>query len=695
MGTGIVKKPVQTREDNTEGNILKEAIHRAQIGYDAHKDNMDRAEDDVNFIFGYQYTEEELSEKEMENRVSMTFNKLPQYINRVVGQQRSSVQTINITPTGSSIGRAEQMLTTTKGRNMKLSEVLTDLVRDIEFQSNAVADYKMAFKHAVEGGFGWLRVLTKYQDDGFDLDIQIKGIRDRWSVIIDPDAVESDRSDMNWAFISERITVEEFNKRYPNKSYESLPGTDPETATYWGDDKTVTISEYFRREPITKEISLLSNNEVIDSDDLKDEEVQERMKENGITVIKTRMVQTHKVIWCKISQGSILEPEIEFPTTTIPVIPVLGRETDLRGKRYTKGLINDAKDEQRALNEMKSAALERVDASPITPWIATDKSIEGYEEQWKYANTTKFATLVYKKGEEKPTRDIGATMPVAEINMSREMIDDMKSSIGIYDAAIGNRSNEISGKAIRARQSEADTGTYEFIDNYQNAIRRVGLLVVELIPKVYDTERIIQLRGADGSIDTMQINTLSTDKNTGQDIVLNPLDAGKHTVVVSSGASYETKQDENAEQIMELMRVNPKVAEVGTDLLVKNLDFSDSDVLAERLIKTIPPQLLSKEKQEKLKEEMPEPQPTPEQQMAAQEAQMKQAEMQNKLEVEKIKLEIEKIKLETARIMAGQKIADSRAKSDDREEARKDETAKAIAEQIRQKSAEKKATPEA
>ncbi len=105
------------------------------------------------------------------------------------------------------------------------------------------------------------------------------------------------------------------------------------------------------------------------------------------------------MIWCKISQGDILENEIEFPTTTIPMVPMLGRETDFRGKRQTKGLIDDGIDAQIALNKIRSGAIERIDMSPLSPWVATDKAIEGYEEMWAYANTIKFSTLVYKKGE--------------------------------------------------------------------------------------------------------------------------------------------------------------------------------------------------------------------------------------------------------------------------------------------------------
>ncbi len=653
---GIAKKPIQTRKGNSKTAILEEAVKRSLVGYEYHKANFERAEESLAYIFGDQYSDQELKEKALDNRVTMTFNKLPQFINKVTGAQRSSVQTINVSPTGSTVGKDEPKIENTNGKKIELSTVLTDLIRDIEYQSNATSWYKMAFKHALEGGFGWLRVLTEYQQDGFDLDIVIKGQRDRWSVIPDPSAKEQDMSDMNWCFITERMTRKEFDTRYKGKSCEALPSAYSDTVgTLWGDDEVVTVSEYFRREPYQKKIVLMSDGETYDYDVIEPHLAE--IEEKGITIVKERTTTAYKVIWCKISQSDILEKEVEFPTSTIPVVPMLGRELDFKNKRMLKGLVDDGIDAQIALNKMRSSAIERIDSSPLSPFVATDKAIEGYETMWSEANTVRYSTLVYRKGEERPIRDMGATIPTAELQITGVLDDDMKASIGIFNASLGQTSNEISGKAIQARQAESDVGTYEFIDNYNNAIRRVGLLVTEMIPVVYDTERIIRVRGSDGQSDTFEINALSIDSETGEEILINSLDHGKHTVVINTGASYETKQDENAAQILELMKANPQVAQVGSDLLVKNLDFGESDVLSERLERMIPPQFLSKEKQEEIKADAPEPQPSPEaleaqakQQEQQMDMEMKEMEMNSKIELEKIKLEIAQTNLEIKRV---------------------------------------------
>lgn len=693
----IIKPPVSlpSLEGEDKMGFLLNAVKLANGAYSYARENMANAEYSLNFIFGEQYTDYELKEKEEMNRIALTFNKLPQFVNKVTGAQRSTIHTIKVTPATSSLANAEKDLEFDSGSSKKVSDALSDMVREIEYSSNARAWYKMAFRHALEGGFGYLRVLTEYQDDGFDLDIKIKGIRDRWSVLVDPYCQEPDMSDMNYCFINESMTKREFDVRYPGKSYEAMPGAQVgELSSYWETEDMVTVSEYFRREPFKQTIALGTDGQTYLWEDIESKLVE--MATEGIEITDIRERESYKVIWCKISQGDILEEDLEFPTTTIPVIPVLGRQYDFRDKRRFRGLIDDAIDAQIAQNKMKSAALERIDSSPINPFVSTDKAIEGYEDQWAEANSIKYSTLVYRKGEERPQREMGATMPTAELQTAGILDEDMKASIGIFNASLGARSNEISGKAIQERQQEADVGTYEFLDNYNDAIRRTGLLVVELIPSIYDTNRIITTRDSEGETDTLEINRSGSGSN-GLPQSVNNIRKGKRNVEISSGQSYETKAKENAAQILELMKISPQVAEVGSDLLVKNLDFAESDVLAQRLERIIPKQFLTKEKREELSQDEEEPAPSPEEKIAQIEIQMKQMDMEVKkadnaaaMAENEIKLEIEKIKLEQAKVALQARTTESNmsisregVKASDANEKRKDEMAAAVIEQMK------------
>jgi hypothetical protein len=284
----ISPKPISLRNGNTDAEILEEARKRASEANIAWQETFDNAEDDELFISGVQWDVASLIAREDEGRPSLVVNQLQQYVSRVAGAQKKQVQEIKISPTESST--KEPTIKTVGGQDMKLSKVLEGVVRNIQSISNAPAQYKTAFRHSL-GGIGWLRVLTEYsRNDSFDLDIKIEAIPNRWSVLIDPHANESDYSDANYCFISERITREEFRKRYPNGIAGEL-GRDSSIDMYWGDERTITVSEYFRREPIKRTLILLSSGETVYEDEVKD--VLDELLAQGITVVRKRTIDTY------------------------------------------------------------------------------------------------------------------------------------------------------------------------------------------------------------------------------------------------------------------------------------------------------------------------------------------------------------------------------------------------------------------
>jgi hypothetical protein len=684
----ISPKPISLRNGNTDAEILEEARKRASEANIAWQETFDNAEDDELFISGVQWDVASLIAREDEGRPSLVVNQLQQYVSRVAGAQKKQVQEIKISPTESST--KEPTIKTVGGQDMKLSKVLEGVVRNIQSISNAPAQYKTAFRHSL-GGIGWLRVLTEYsRNDSFDLDIKIEVIPNRWSVLIDPHANESDYSDANYCFISERMTREEFRKRYPNGIAGEL-GRDSSIDMYWGDERTITVSEYFRREPIKRTLLLLSSGETVYEDEVKD--VLDELLVQGITVVRKRTIDTYKIVWSKITANAILEKEREFPTTTIPIVPVLGREVNIRGKKTFQGLITQAKDPQRMLNYWQSAATERISLAPKAPYIAEAGAVQGRIE-WNTANTKNWSILTYNKGFQPPRREAPPSMPVAEMNMAQNMQQSIQSSIGIYDASIGKAGNETSGRAILARQSEADSGTFEFTDNLANAMRRIGILLVEMIPKVYDTERILRIKNQDGSGDFVEINKVIKDEQTDKEVVIHDLAMGKYDVTVTTGSSYATKRIETADSMLQFMQAVPQAAQVAADLVAENMDFNNSEAIAGRLKKMLPPNLLSPEEQEEIAKNTPKqeaPPPSPEQIKAQADMEMKQLDMQMKTQEQQFQIQMEEIKLQTAELNlrskevdAGQKIREANEiEAEERKEEAKENMAKEIAEKIK------------
>jgi hypothetical protein len=680
----ISPKPISLRNGNTDAEILEEARKRASEANIAWQETFDNAEDDELFISGVQWDVASLIAREDEGRPSLVVNQLQQYVSRVAGAQKKQVQEIKISPTESS--SKEPTIKTVGGQDMQLSKVLEGVVRNIQSISNAPAQYKTAFRHSL-GGIGWLRVLTEYsRNDSFDLDIKVEAIPNRWSVLIDPHANESDYSDANYCFISERMTREEFRKRYPNGIAGEL-GRDSSIDMYWGDERTITVSEYFRREPIKRTLILLSSGETVYEDEVKD--VLDELLAQGITVVRKRTINTYAIVWSKITANSILEKEREFPTTTIPIVPVLGREVNIRGKKTFQGLITQAKDPQRMLNYWQSAATERISLAPKAPYIAEAGAVQGRIE-WNTANTKNWSILTYNKGFQPPRREAPPSMPVAEMNMAQNMQQSIQSSIGIYDASIGKAGNETSGRAILARQSEADSGTFEFTDNLANAMRRIGILLVEMIPKVYDTERILRIKNQDGSGDFVEINKVIKDEQTDKEVVIHDLAMGKYDVTVTTGSSYATKRIETADSMLQFMQAVPQAAQVAADLVAENMDFNNSEAIAGRLKKMLPPNLLSPEEQEEIAKNTPKqeaPPPSPEQIKAQADMEMKQLDMQMKTQEQQFQIQMEEIKLQTAELNLRAKEVEKgskiREENEMQDEERKESMAKEIAEKIK------------
>jgi hypothetical protein len=181
----------------------------------------------------------------------------------------------------------------------------------------------------------------------------------------------------------------------------------------------------------------------------------------------------------------------------------------------------------------------------------------------------------------------------------------MKSIIGIYDASLGARSNETSGRAIMARQREGDVATFHFIDNLSRAIRHTGRILIDLIPKVYSDERIIRVLGEDGTPKSVKVNSGQPSPVMGKDgkpevddegnaiMALHDLTAGKYDLTVTSGPSFTTRREEAAMQMTEFVRAFPAAAPVIGDILATNLDWPGADEIAERL-KSINPALQNK-----------------------------------------------------------------------------------------------------
>lgn len=606
--------------------IISEAKERLSLCQEAWDEIYDAAKEDVRFKNGDQWPEKIRKKREAQGRPCLTINRLPQFIKQVVGDQRQNRPSIKVLP-------AE------KG-DMQVAFIREGLIRHIQHASNADAAYDMAFEQAVSGGIGFFRIRVDYINDcGFEQDIIIDRVTNPFNVYIDPAYTKADASDIDYGFILEWVRRDDFEAKWPGKkaaSFSSESNSEPD----WIRESEVLVCEYWRKVPDTAEILLLSDASVVDAKDLT-EEVLLSMEEQGVTVVSSRKVKVKRVESYVLSCDDILESAPDYPGKYIPIIPVFGEEDYVDGKRILKSLIRYAKDPQRMYNYWRTAATEMVALAKAAPWIVEQRQIEGFEDQWDNIHTDARTYVTVNDGTGAPMRDQGAPIPAGFLNESRETADEMKSVIGIFDAGLGNQSNETSGRAILARQRESDTSTFAFTDNLGRSLNYGGRVVDDLIPYVYGSERITRVMGEDGETEQITINKQLPDGAKAFDIT-----QGKYDIIIKTGPSYATQRTEAANSMMEFVQAFPAAGGLIGDLIAENMDWPGAEKIAERLKTMLPKQLQGEgaglpPQVQQMVEQM---------QQAMQGMQAQLAEAQQKAQSEGEKLKIDAYKAETERL---------------------------------------------
>ncbi|WP_313195860.1 portal protein [Shinella zoogloeoides] len=577
-------------KSSKKADLLAEGLKAFERCSSAEKENRLDAEDDIRFSrLGRQWPEQIEKQRQLESRPCLTINKMQPFIRQVVNDARQNKPSIKVHPVDS-------------GADPKTADVINGLIRNIEYTSNADVAYDTGVEQSVSGGFGYWRVGLDYAyDDSFEMDLTIDRVANQFSIYGDPDSMSADSADWNVAFVVEPVRTDDFKRKYGSKKNADGDAVDTDfdsdawrNAGEWKTDDTVMVAEWWKREETEREIVKVSNGHIYDREDFEnDAELQALIEAGILEEVGSRKTKSHKVTQIIMSGADILEVN-EWPGRYIPIVPVYGDEIILEGRRYFRSLIHSAKDAQRMFNYWRTTSTELVALTPRAPWIGKKGTFKSDAARWATANTQNHSYLEYD--DDAPQRqplDVGPAAGALQEALNAS--DDMKSIVGMYDASLGARSNETSGRAILARQKEGDVATFHFIDNLSRAIRHTGRILIDLIPKVYTGERIIRVMGEDGTPKSVKINTEEPQPIVGPDgqpetgengqtlAAIYDLTAGKYDLTVTAGPSFTSRREEAASQMMELIRSFPQAAPVMGDLLAKNLDWPGADEIARRL----------------------------------------------------------------------------------------------------------------
>ena len=572
-------------EKETSEPIMQEMMERFAESEDGSSFNREDYENDVRFArLSEQWPEDVAKLRRAENRPCLTINRLPAFIRQVVNDARQNKPAIQVHPVDN-------------GADVKTAEIINGIVRSIERHSNADVAYDTAIDHAVSGGFGFFTIGIDYaHEDTFAMEAKIHRVPNPLMVHWDVSSSLFDASDWDYAFVSEFLNEDEFEGRFPKASKVSFEGSESgDIEQHWLQEDSIRVAQYWLREEKTRKILQLSSGAVIREDTLTDE-IKALLAVQGIEITREREAKFHKVTRRLVSGAEVLE-EDEWPGSTIPVCPVWGEEIVLNGRRHFRSMVRDAKDPQTMFNYWRTASTELVALAPKAPFIGEEGFVpKGHEAKWQSANTRSHAYLEYTRGMNQPQRQPFAGVPAGAIQEALNASDDMKAIIGIYDSSLGARSNETSGRAILARQREADVSNFHFIDNLSRAIAYAGKVLVEIIPHVYSERETVRILGEDMTESVARLVTspeTAAKPNAEGEVeeALYDLSVGKYDVTVKAGPSYATQREETREALIEIMRAVPGAAQFIGDIVMEHMDFQGADKVAARLKMLLPPNI--------------------------------------------------------------------------------------------------------
>ena len=506
----------------------------------------------------------------------LTVNRLPQFVRQVTNEQRQNRPSVKVSPVDDN-------------GDVELSKIIQGFVRHIEVKSGAPVAYDTAFTSAARCGFGYFRIITKYSHSkSFNQEICYQSIKDPFWVYVDPYYREPDGSDMNWAFVTKDMSREDYESLYGKSKLSGIREWEGlgDSLKGWVSKDSCRVSEYFYKEEVEVDILLLSSGEVL--------EKTEALSLGDLEVISERKTKVQRIHWCLLNGLEVLS-RTTWPGQWIPIIPVLGEELDIDGTRRLESVIRHAKDSQQAYNYWVSCETEAIALAPKAPWVGAEGQFEGHEEEWSTANRVPHAYLEYKPTSYNgqlvgpPQRNVFEPPVQAITNARIHSNEDLKGTTGIYDAFLGNQGQEYSGVAIQRRVNQAQTSQYHLVDNLNRSIRHGARIVVDLIPKIYDTAQSIRILGENEEEKIVRINEVFEEDGQEKSFYLT---RGQYDVTLSTGPSFSTKRQEAVESILSLVQSYPAAAQVASDILLKNMDWPGSEEIAERLKKLVPPEVL-------------------------------------------------------------------------------------------------------
>lgn len=563
--------PKSRRGVRNEGKFLERMRKRYDEALAADQDNREAARNDIEFVYGKQYIDAVAEERRRLGKPVITVNRLMAFVAQVANNRLMNETDIRVLPD--------------KDGTREIADIREGIIRNIYKNSQADFARDEALLYQVICGIGNFCLTVDYAGaDVFDQDLKVAPIADPFAVVWDPLSVEPTGEDARWCFVTEEVPRDDFIDRWGEEAAADFAAssTFAGTSTTWETEDTIRVVSYYTMiTEGTRTLALFKDGVTRDVDPENPGE--------WLPLVATRpdgepYVREAPNRFCRLyicSGAKVLEGPFDYPVSSIPVFRVSGWVLRNDGRTHRWGLVRQAKDSQVLHNMWRSVLAEQLISAPRNKWLVPAGGITGYEKEWEQSHRSDKPFLTYNPDVGVPQRVVPPPLDAALVQEAALAAQDIRDVLNIHEASLGIQGNEVSARALQTRQSMSDIGTFIYHDRLRMADERCARLINELIPYVYDTQRVVTIIGESGRQDRRMINVPMDQMS---DVTL-----GKYSVTVSTGPATATKRQLAAEQMMAFVNAVPQVAAQVMDLVAESQDWPKAAEFARRFRMTLPP----------------------------------------------------------------------------------------------------------
>jgi hypothetical protein len=628
-----------------DDDFIKLARDRFKQAEDADLEQRKRELDDLRFYAGDQWSREAKMQREGQQAVgglpptperpTLTINKVREPVRQVLNQEEGAEFTI-------TIAAAEDfgpLATPNPDRDREI-DVREGLVRGIQRAPEATDARLWAASRAAIAGRGYYGVMTRYlAGKTMDQEVYIHRYYNQASVSLDPAHEQPDGSDAEWGFVGIDMPIAQYEAEFgTNRVTRAATASDMEwralgdEAPGWFSNtneltKSVRVVDYWYTEREDRTLCTLLDGTFAWQDELP---------ADAPPPLDTRRVTEKHIKFAKIDGIQKLD-ETDWESPDIPIVKVLGEELHpYDQERRAEGMVRPARDSNMGFNSMVSKLVETIGLTPIPPWMVAEGTWEVYRAWYQAATTRTLPALPYKTTDlmgnpAPPPFRTPVDTPINDLAVSVQMFDQaIKSTTGVPDANIGRQDSSIrSGKMAQVLIAQSQHGTGHFLNNLRRSMRYEGQIVNNLLYPIYGKRpgRLARIINGQGEPETVQIGQppfaapmgAPTGPMPGQPGPLPPMSpAGlpgpmgapppglppggmmrqplpppsppvytlspdaTFNVVVRVTKAFDSRRQEEASMMADLIQANPQLITWFGDLFLKNQDGPGHLEMAER-----------------------------------------------------------------------------------------------------------------